>query len=161
MAFEDAAAYLPIHSPLCGHNCMLKVFALGRKVEAIVEASTPAHSGELIAQSTHFAIQRETFKIQVCSPKDAEAGSLIATARFDADKSVLDNVNAADPVLPSESICGEEELQWFGGGSRLGDKFSRNASGKGDSKILRIWWSRFGVSSQLPHVLWRSSVGIF
>ena len=140
---------------------MLQIFALGGKVEAVVEASAPADGGELIAQGTHFTVQREAFKIHVCSPKDGEAGGLITTARFYADKSVFDNVNAADPVLPGESISGEEELEWLGGGSRRSDKFGWNASGKDNSKILGIGWSRFGVVSQLPHVLWRSSIRVF
>ena len=139
MTLEGAAADLARDPLLRRDDGALEVLALGREVEAVVEAAGPPHGGELVAQRAHLAVQRQAFEVHVCDPEDGQPWRLVAPPRLDPDESVLDDVDAADAVTTGESIGGEEELQRaVGGGAGRGREFGRFAGLERDGEVLGL-----------------------
>ncbi len=100
--------------------------------------------------------------------QDGGTGRLVAAARLDADEAVLDNVDAADAVLASELVEGEEEdvdgvgVLLAGGGDldlggdallELDDDGSRGCLGAVSGLFVSFHMSAGGVvlgSSRIP-----------
>jgi hypothetical protein len=96
---------------------------------------------------------------------DSENGSgwrLVATSRLDTNESVLDNVDSSNTVLSGEGVQGKEDLDSVGdalavggGGDLDGDTLEEL-----DSDLLGLFRGLLRRSSQLPHVIGRSLVGV-
>src|SRR5947207_527250 len=59
---------------------------------------------ETVAQMHHFAIHRQRFHLPMREMQNRAAGSLINTAPFHSNETILDNVNAADAMFTAELV---------------------------------------------------------
>src|SRR5690606_14984549 len=85
-----------------GHQ-RLERLALGGEPETVVD-ELGVFRNERIAQVHHLAIHRETLHLAVSGEEDTAPGSLVDPAALHPDKTVLDHVDAADPVAPAEAV---------------------------------------------------------
>lgn len=88
---------------------------------------------------------------------------LVASARFETDEAVFDNVDAADAVFACQGVCGEEEL---GRAGLLARRGAVDGDGQAlfelDDHVLGLVGCRGdGVGGQFPEVLGWSGVGVF
>ena len=157
-ALVGTAAHLAVDFFLAGGDGLVQVFALGREVEAVVQAFGPVEGDELVAQGADFAVEHEPFEVHVGGAEDGEAGRLVAAAGFDADEAVLDDVDAADAVAAGEGVGGEEEFHRVGcyGGFAVGieDEFDGDAFFKNDGEVFGDVGTRGWCRGELPHVVW-------
>jgi len=68
----------------------------------------------LIAESADFAVEDQAFEVDVSRAEAGEAGSFVAAARFEADETVFDDIDAADAVAAGDGVGGEEEVDGVG-----------------------------------------------
>ena len=91
----------------------------------------------------------------------AQAGGIVATAGFEANVPVLDNVYAADPVAAADGVAGDEE------GDRVGDcsgdcgrcaseggEFRGDAFCEFEGEVFGFVGSGDRVVGHFPHVVW-------
>lgn len=94
-------------------------------------------------------------------PENGEPWSFIAAARFDADESVLNDIDPADAMLAGQRVRGEEELE--GACGRLGrsDQLDWNPSGEDNCEVF--WRVRGGGhgGGEFPHIVRWSRVRVF
>ena len=131
---------------------------------AIVQDPAQLDRHELIAERTHVPVERQTFQIDMCRAEDRRTGGLIAPAALDADEPILDDVDPADAMLPSEGVESEENVDGVGVGSvilvREGD-FDGESGDELDGDAFGGRWRVFGCGGELPHVGRGGCVGIF
>ncbi|KAI3485125.1 hypothetical protein L1887_51562 [Cichorium endivia] len=136
--------------------------ALGREEEAVIELLGELGGDDLVADSAHLTVERETLEVEMGGTQDGGTGRLVAAARLDADEAVLDNVDAADAVLASELVEGEEDVDGVGvllaGGGDL--DLGGDALLELDDDVLGGVWGGLGALRELPHVGGRGGVGV-
>ena len=133
-----------------------------REVQTIVEDTGPTDGDELVAESTDFAVQGESFEIHVCRTEDGQTRGLITAAALQADEAIFDNIDAADAVFPSQCICSEKQVSGVGLGALGG---GRNLDGQAflevDKNIFGLVGSGHdGIGGQLPHISWWGGVRV-
>jgi hypothetical protein len=58
----------------------------------------------LISEGPDVTVEGEAFEIHVGDTEDGGSGRFVATAGFDTDEPVFDDVDAADTVFPGERV---------------------------------------------------------
>ena len=151
-----------IDGPLAGRNGAGDELPLRSEEVTVIENSAESDSGELVAQSTNVPVKSQSLQIDVGSSEDGGSGRLVASAGFDANESVLDDVDTADTVFPSEGVEGEEDLDWVGDflGVSRDDELDRETGLELNSDAFGVLGSVLGSGGQLPHISRRGDVGI-
>ena len=94
--------------------------------------------------------------------ENGSGGRLVTTSRLDTNESVLDDINSSNTVLSGEGVEGKEDLDSVGNTLAVGG--GRDLDGDTleelDSDLLGLFWGVLGRSSQLPHVVGRSLIGV-
>lgn len=130
---------------------------------SIVQDSAQLDGDELISQSTDVSVQREAFKIDMGDTQDSGTWRFVASSRFHADESVLDNVNPSDTVFPAEGVQREEDFDSV----RVVLCLSRDSDFDGkatlefDGDSLRFLRRILRSCSQFPHIGGRGNVRVF
>lgn len=118
VALVQAQTDLAVDRLLGRDDAGLEELALGGEIQAVVEDAGVGDGDELVAEGADFTVERQAFDVDVGVAEDREARGLVAASGFDADESVLDDVDSADAVLAGEGVGREEELGGVGLGSR-------------------------------------------
>ena len=99
-----------IDSPLAGGNGACDELSLRCEEVTVVQDATELDGDELVSERTDVPVEGETFQVDVCGAENGCSRGLVATARFDTNEPVFDDINASDAVLPGESVQGQENL---------------------------------------------------
>src|SRR6516164_1936630 len=81
----------------------LQHLALGREPEAVVDQLRVTRH-QLVLQMRGTAVEGQALDPAMCGLQDRAARRLVNTARFHADKSVLDEIEPADAMLPADLV---------------------------------------------------------
>jgi len=131
---------------------------------AIVQDAAQLDCDELIAQGTYVPVERQPLQIDVGRAEDRRTGGLVAPTALDANEPILDDVDAANAVLPSEGVESEKNVDGVGVGVVVlvgeGD-FDGQPGDELDGNALRGLWGVFGCGGELPHVGRGCDVGKF
>lgn len=138
-------------------------FSLWGEEEPVVQDLGKVDGDELISHGSDVSVQGHTLEVHVGDSENSSSGRLVATSRLDTDESVLDNVDSPNTVLSGQSVEREEDLDGVGDDlaiCRVGD-LDRETLGEFDLNLLGLFRGVLRRSSQLPHVIGRSLVGVF
>lgn len=167
-ALDDDAALvqlqpnLPVHSPLRRGNSTSDELPLRGEEVAVVQDFGQLDGEELVPQRPDVPVERQALKVDVGGTEDGGSGSLVTSTRLDTDEPVLDDINAADSVLPAESVEDVEHLHGVGvglgvdGGGELGGETGFEL----DDDALGLGGCVLGRGGQFPHVGGGSGVGV-
>ena len=131
---------------------------------AIVQDPAQLDRHKLIAERAHVPVERQPLQIDMRRAEDRRAGGFVAPAAFDANEPILDDVDPADAVLPSEGVEGKENVNGVGVGLvvLVGESnFDGEPGDELDGDALGDLGRVFGCGGELPHVNRGCSVGIF
>lgn len=128
---------------------------------AVVENATECDGEELVTKRTDVAIEGEPLKVNVRRAEDGCARGLVASARFDADETVLDDVDPSDAMLARERVQLEEDLDRIGVCLVGRGDLDGETGPELDGDAIGLGWGVFDGLGELPHVFWRGRVGIF
>ncbi len=103
VAFVELQADFPGHRFLGLGDEGLDGDALGGEPEAVVN-ELGVFRDEAVADVHGLAIDDEGFQVAVGGEEDGAAGGFVDAARFHADETVLDDVDAADAISPAEEV---------------------------------------------------------
>ena len=153
----------PVHGPLTRRNRARQKLTLRREKMPIIQDPPQLDRDELVAERTDVPIECEPLEIDVRHAEDGRARGLVAPARLDPDKPVLDDIDPADPVFPRERVELEEDLDGVGvrlvgrgdgdGDGETGFELDRDVVGRGGGAFDRL--------GELPHVRGGRRVGVF
>lgn len=151
-----------INSPLTCRDSTGDELSLWSEEVAVVEDTTKLDCHELVPERSHIPVQGQAFQIHVRHAQDGGTRRLVATAGLDSDKTIFDNIDPADAVLPPERVQRVEDVH--GIGVRLfvirHFDFNGESSFKLDGDALRCLGRIFGSGSKFPHVCRRSDVRV-
>lgn len=161
VALVKAQTNLTIDALLTEQQRVLDKFPLGAEVHAVVELVAPAVGNELIAKGADLGVHDETFEIQMGKAQDRHGRGIIATAGFETNKAVLNDVNATNAVCVTNLVQEFEQLYAVGVGLVASNDSHWNTLLELDGDVLRlvgrVEW-RVGHS---PHVVWGRLVRVF
>jgi hypothetical protein len=152
-----------VDSTLTGRDRADDELALGREPVAVVQDPAELDSDKLVSESTDVPIERETLDVHMGNTQDRGRRRLVAAARFDANETVLYNVDTTDTVLASECVESKEDVDricvlllliWNG-------DFDGKTSFELDRDAFGGRRSIFGGRGELPHVIGRGGIRIF
>lgn len=126
----------------------------------IVQDSAELDGGELIAQGTDVPVKGETLEVNMSSPQDGGARGLVASTGLDTNEPVLDDIDAADTVLPAERVQGVEDVNGVGVLLAVGGDLDGETSLELNGDALGYGRRVFGSGGQLPHISGGSDVGV-
>jgi len=94
--------------------------------------------------------------------ENGSGGRLVTTSRLDTNESVLDDINSSNTVLSGEGVEGKEDLDSIGNALAVGGgrDFDGNTLEELDSDLLGLFRGVLRRSSQFPHVVGRSLIGV-
>lgn len=101
-----------INSPLTRRDSASHKFPLRCEEMPIVQDPTEFDSDKLISQRTDVPVKGETLNIHMRNTEDSSSRRLVAPSGFDADESVLDDIDTSDTMLPSKSIQSKKDFHW-------------------------------------------------
>lgn len=133
---------------------------LGREPVAVVEDAAELDGDELVAQGADVPVEGEALEVDVRGAQDRRRGRLVASARLDADETVLDDVDAADTVLARERVEGEEDLDAVGVGLVASGDLDGETALELDGNALGLLGRVFGGDSEFPHIGRRGGFGV-
>src|ERR1700730_18677868 len=135
----ELEAHDPLDILLALVDQRLEHLALGREPEAIVDQLGVTRH-QLVLQMCCTAVEGQALDPAMRRLQDRAARRLVDTARFHADKAVLDEIEPADPVLAAALVQSGQQCRR---GARLAVERDRVAALEGNLHILRCIGRRF------------------
>lgn len=126
----------------------------------VVQDLAVVDGDEVVAKSSHFTVEGETFDINVSGTKHGETWSLVAASGLQSDEAVLDNVDSADTVSASDGIGLKEQFNRVREGLSVALELDGKTFLEEEGEVLWGVWCLCRVNRQLPHVRWRSGIWI-
>ena len=145
-------------------DALLQELPFWGEVQPVVQDLAVVECDELITQGTHFAVKDQPFEIQMRASQHRQARGLVAPPGLEADKAVLDDIDAAYAVAAGDRVAGEEEVERIRDSLVLPgffvEEFDRNSLFEHEREVFGSIGCGFGILCQLPHVCWGSGIGI-
>ena len=112
VAFVQLQPHNAINSSLTRRDSTCHKLPLRCEEMSIVQDPTEFDSDELIPQRADVPVKGEALNIQMRNTEDSSSRGLVAPSGFDADESVLDDIDTSNTMLPSKSIQSKEDFHW-------------------------------------------------
>ena len=157
VAFVEFETYIAVDVFLGPVDGGLEHFALGGEPEAVVDHFGVA-GHQLVLEVRFLAVEGDRFDGAVGLEHDRAAGGFVAAAALHADEAVLDQVEAADAVLASQSV---ELCEQLGGSHLTAVDRHRVARFVADGDVFGLVGGLFGADGPAPHILFRFVHRIF
>jgi len=162
VSFVQFQSYQPVNGPLARWDRASNELPFGSEEVTVVQDSTEFDGGELVPQGTDISVQGKAFQINMGDSQDGGTRRLVASSRFDTDESILNDIDSANTVFPSQSVECQEYIYTISVLfciSRHHD-FDRKTAFEFNGNELGSLWGFFGGSGKFPHVCRWGGVGV-
>jgi hypothetical protein len=132
-----------------------------RKIHSVVQEVAPSGRHKLISERPDLAVENQSLEVQVREAEDRHGRRVIATAAFQAEKPVLDDIYPADAVDLTNLVEGAEEVDRVCVFTLWSDELRRNALFEVNRDVCGLIGGLPGVIGHDPHVVGRWTSWVF